>query len=443
MQGPDARTETDPATTEHLTPAAAPDRLPAVDTLRGVAVLGILPMNIYAFAMPFAAYANPLVYGGDTGLDLATWLVNHLLVDQKFMTLFSMLFGAGLVLMQQRADARGVPSRGLYYRRQLWLLLIGAVHAYLLWLGDILFHYALCGMLIYPLRRKSPKTLIVVGSLAVLVALPISTGMGLLFEEVRREALAAEEKVAAGEELSAEEEETRAFWNDMKDFMEPTDEEMTRQVKVHQGSYLDIAAERIPSVFMMHVFMTLTFIVWRVGGLMLIGMALMKLGVFSAARSSRFYRWCVAAGYGVGLPLVAVSAHQLMVHEFDAFYVFRVGGAFNYLGSIAVAFGHLGLVMLACRSGVFAGLRAWLAAVGRMALTNYLAQTLILTTVFYGYGFGLFGQVSRFEQVGFVLGVWILQVGYSPLWLRHFRFGPFEWAWRSLTYGRLQPMSRA
>ena len=426
-----------------LSPAAGPERSPTVDTLRGFALLGILPMNLYAFAMPFAAYGNPLVFGGATGFDFATWVVNHLLFDQKFMTLFSMLFGAGLVLMQQRAEARGTPFRGVYYRRQLWLLVIGAVHGYLLWFGDILFHYALCGLLLYPLRRLSPKTLIVVGSLVLSIALPISTGMGFFFYDVRRAAVEAEELVAAGEAPSAEQEEMRSFWDELKTFIEPTAEDMTRQVEIHRGSYPDILAERVPTVFMMHTFATLIFIIWRVGGSMLLGMALMKLGVFSAARSARFYRWCVGIGYGLGMPLVALSAYELNAHDFDAFYVFKVGVYFNYFGSIAVAFGHLGLVMLVCRAGVWAAWRARLAAVGRMALSNYLAHSLILTTVFYGYGLGFYGHVGRFAQMGFVVAVWALQLWWSPLWLRHFRFGPFEWVWRSLTYWRLQPMARA
>src|SRR5436305_12829970 len=142
-------------------PVAPAERVTAVDVLRGVALLGILPMNIVAFAWPFAAYFDPTAGGGFEGRDRAIWIVCHLVFDQKMLTIFSMLFGAGLVLMGDRADARGRSLARVYYRRVFWLLAIGAVHAYLIWDGDILFAYAECGLLLYPFRRRSPRTLIV------------------------------------------------------------------------------------------------------------------------------------------------------------------------------------------------------------------------------------------------------------------------------------------
>ena len=431
-----------PAERRPLAPVAELERIDAIDTLRGFAVLGILVMNVYAYAMPFAAYANPLVYGGLTGIDFWTWVATHLLFDQKFMTLFSMLFGAGLILTAQRAELRGITFGRIYYRRQLWLLLIGAAHGYLLWFGDILFHYAFCGMLIYPLRRRSPKTLIITGVLVLLVALPLSTGMGTFMAQLRQKGQEAGALAAKGETLDEEQQELLETWEEMQNMLEPSAEEMARQVKVHRGGYLEILEERAPTVFMMHAFMTFTFIVWRVGGLMLIGMALMKLGVFAAARSARFYLWCVGLGYGGGLPLAAGSAWDLNAHGFDAFYVFKLGVYTNYFGSLAVGFGHLGMVMLVCRSRALPKLRARLAAVGRMALTNYLMHSILMTTVFYGYGLGLYGHVSRFAQMGFVAAVLALELWWSPVWLRRFRFGPFEWLWRSLTYRRPQPMRR-
>ena len=425
-----------------MSPVAGLERLDAVDTLRGFALLGILVMNIYAYAMPFAAYNNPLAYGGATGIDYGTWIVTHLFFDQKFMPLFSMLFGAGLVLMHQRAEVKGVAFRGIYYRRQLWLLVIGAVHGYLLWFGDILFHYALCGLLLYPLRRRSPKTLIVIGALLILVAPPLGTAMGTYMDGMQRAAREAEELAEAGETLDEAQEAARHSWAEMQAMIDPSKEEIARQVAVHRGGYMGIVKERALTVLMMQTFATVFFIIWRVGGLMILGMALMKLGVFSAARSDRFYRRCIGLGYGIGLPLAAASAHHLSAHEFHFSYVARIGGYYNYFGSLAVAFGHLGVVMLICRRAALSKLRARLAAVGRMALTNYLMQTILLTSVFYGYGFGLYGHVNRFTQMAFVPLVLALQLWWSPVWLQRFRFGPIEWLWRSLTYWRLQAMVR-
>jgi uncharacterized protein len=425
-----------------LSPVAGLERLAVVDTLRGFALLGILVMNIYAYAMPFAAYSNPLAYGGATRIDYGTWIATHLFFDQKFMTLFSMLFGAGLILMHQRAEAKGAAFGRIYYRRQIWLLVIGSVHGYLLWFGDILFHYALCGLFLYPLRRRSPKTLIVIGTLLLLVAPVLSTGMGTYLDGMQQAAREAEELTEAGESLDEAQEEVLQEWAEMEPLIDPSPEEIARQVEAHRGGYLGILEERAPTYFMMQTLGTLVFVIWRVGGLMILGMALMKLGVFSAGRSARFYRWCIGLGYGIGFPLVVASAHQLGAHEFHFSYVFRIGGYYNYFGSLAVAFGHLGVVMLICRKAALSRLRARLAAVGRMALTNYLMHTILLTSVFYGYGLGLYGHVNRFPQMAFVATVLALELWWSPVWLQRFRFGPFEWLWRSLTYWRRQPMVR-
>ena len=432
-----------PTTAARFSPVAERERVDSVDTLRGFSLLGILAMNIYAFAMPFAAYSNPPVYGGSTGINYATWVFTNLFFDQKFMTLFSMLFGAGIVLMSQRAAARGSAIGWLFYRRELWLLLIGLAHGYLLWFGDILFHYAVCGMLIYPLRRRSPRTQIVIG-LCLLSVAPIGgTLIGGFFAQTKKAAAEAEALIAAGEELDEAQEASRKAWEEIRNFVEPPAEEIERQVEVYRGGYWEIVKERAPVVFSLQTFLTLTFIIWRAGGLMVIGMALMQLGVFSAQRSRRFYLWCVGLGYGLGLPICVLSAHQLTAHDFDTFYLFKVGGHYNYVGSLLVSCGHLGLLMLICRSGALPKIRARLAAVGRIALTNYLMQTVLLTTLFNGYGLGLYGHLDRFQQMGCVVAVLALELWWSPIWLRHYRFGPFEWVWRSLTFWRRQPMTRS
>ena len=182
--------------------------------------------------------------------------------------------------------------------------------------------------------------------------------------------------------------------------------------------------------------------IWRVTALMLLGMALMKTGVLAAEKSAGFYRNMLLVAYGVGLPLTVFSAFDLKAHGFDMTYASGVGGIANYLGSIIVGLGHVALVMLLIKSGFASKLLRRFAAVGRMALSNYLMHSVILTTVFYGYGFGLYGSVPRVQQMGIVVAVIVLQLIYSPWWLARFRFGPFEWLWRSLTYWQRQPMRR-
>jgi uncharacterized protein len=175
---------------------------------------------------------------------------------------------------------------------------------------------------------------------------------------------------------------------------------------------------------------------------MLLGMALMKLGILSGDRSTDFYRRMALFGYGLGLPLAILSAVMLETHRFDPLFVARYGGIPNYFGSILVAMGHIGAVLLIVRSGALRAVVSRFAAVGRMALSNYLAQSLIMTSLFYGYGLGLYGTVPRVWQQALVVVVIALQLLVSTWWLKRFHFGPAEWLWRSLTYGQRQPMRR-
>lgn len=426
-----------------LEPVAEPERITAVDTLRGFALCGILVMNIIAFALPDAAYGNPPVAGGFAGADFVAWLTSHLFFELKMMSIFSMLFGAGLVLMGERAEARGGTPLRIYYRRVGWLLVIGLAHAYLIWYGDILFFYAVCGLLLYPFRRRSPKVLITVGLLVTMVAIPIGIAFSANITQVKQKAAEAEAALAAGQaqqELPPDLRNALAAWKEMRPTFEPTPAEIAQDIKTYRGSYSEIFKHRAPVLFMFQTVFFVAFFLWRIAGLMLLGMGLMKLGVFSAKRSRRFYTFCVILGYGIGFPLIAYGARALIAHQFAADYVFGAGLIFNYVGSLLVALGHVGGVMLVYQARLLNWLTARLAALGRMALTNYLSHSLICTTLFYGYGFGLFGSINRAGLLGVVVAIWIFQLVVSPWWLRRFRFGPAEWVWRSLTYWRRQPM---
>ena len=422
-----------------LSPIAANERFVSIDVLRGVAVLGILVMNIYGFAMPLVAYGNPLALGGTEPHNLGTWFFTHILFDLKFLSIFAMLFGAGLVVMSSRAESRGTQFGRIYYRRQFWLLLLGAIHGYLIWWGDILFLYAAIGMLVYFFRSRGPRTLIIVAVLILPMPLLLDHGVAINVDRAIVKVTEIEELQASGTELSDEQTKALKDWEGMRQFMAPTDEDVQADLDAYRGGYLEIVEHRAPIVLMLQVFLTLFFGIWRVGALMMIGMALLKLGVLSGERSVGFYRNMMLAGYLVGLPLTIFSASDLYAHQFDPLYVFRVGGIANYWGSVIVAFGHIGLVMLIVKTGALQKLMARFAAVGRMALTNYLMHSVILTTVFYGYGFGLYGSIPRFWQMGFVVAVIGLQLMLSPWWLSRYRFGPLEWLWRSLTYRKRQP----
>ena len=175
---------------------------------------------------------------------------------------------------------------------------------------------------------------------------------------------------------------------------------------------------------------------------MLVGMGLFKLGVFSAARSNRFYWSLLLGGVMIGVPLILIGYQRNVEAGFSADVTMFLNSQYNYIGSIFMAMAWVGLVILIVKAGALKMATGALAAVGQMALTNYLMQTIICTTIFYGHGLGLFGRFNYLEQIYFVLGVWIVELLWSPWWLKRFRFGPFEWLWRSLTYWRLQPMRR-
>lgn len=410
-----------------LGPTTQADRIDAIDTLRGVALLGIFVMNIPIFAFTGTAFFNPPAGGGFDGLDYLTWLVSHLLFDMKMMAIFSMLFGAGVALMAERLDATGRNPAAVHYRRMLWLLAIGMVHAYLIWFGDILVTYALIGMMVYPLRKLRIKWLLLIAGLLFPVGMALSGLQQLLFETMR----------------SAESGGMADAWKEMSIMFYPTEASLEDERQKILGGFFARALAQMPDVIMMQTWVFAMFTLWRVSALMLLGMALHKAGVFRAARSTRFYATMLAAGATGGGGLVGAGVLINHANDFDPVAFFGVVGWFNYLGSVGVALAWVALVMLLCKSGAMAWLRHALASVGRMAFTNYLSQSLIGAFIFYGWGLGYFGQFSRAELVPFILGVWAFQLILSPLWLSRFRFGPMEWLWRSLTYWKLEPLRRA
>jgi uncharacterized protein len=398
-------------------PVGAGERISSIDVLRGFAVLGILIMNVQSFSMIEAAYVNPTAYGDLTGLNRLVWSLSHVLADSKFISIFSMLFGAGIVLMAGRLEARGVEPGAVNTRRNLWLMVLGLLHAYLLWYGDILFKYAVCGLIVFSGRKASARRLLIVG----LVIFGVASLLSLL----------------SGLTMSYWPEENRV--ESMRNWA-PSAPEVDEEVAAYRGSWIQQMAFRIPAAFFLQTFLLIFRTGWQVCGLMLIGMAYFKLGILSAVRSRRLYLLMMAAGFGAGFPLVIVGMQKQFAAHWSFAYSMFMGSQYNYWGSLLVASGYVGMVMLVCKSGVLGGLRRRLAAVGRMALSNYLLETVICTAIFYGHGLGLYGRVERKHQILIVFAVWGLLIVVSPLWLRHFRFGPFEWLWRSLTYGRRQPM---
>lgn len=409
-------------------PIAVGERFQSIDTLRGVAVLGILPMNVLTgFALVTAAFMNPAVSGGFHGTNFWIWVVTHILLDMKMMTIFSMLFGAGMIVMTDRADARRASAAAVYYRRTGWLLLIGFLHAYVLWFGDILFSYALCGLLLFLARKWSPAVLITLGVALTFVGAILFFGIGLLLGFVRE----------------SDPESWNQFWPDMRAGFDPTPQQFADEVEARGGSVPGLLLWNASQTLMMQLVFMPLFGLWRLLGVMLIGAGLMKLGVFAAKRSNAFYAAMIAVGYAIGFSLIILGMRGGLRAGFDVVYVHMWGLNANYFGSLFVALGHVGLVMLVCRLGLLTAARQSLACVGRMALTNYLTQTLICMFIFSAWGLGLFERFDRTQLMLIVFGIWGLQILWSPIWLAHFRFGPAEWLWRTLTYWKRQPMRLA
>jgi uncharacterized protein len=336
------------------------------------------------------------------------------------MSIFSMLFGAGIVLMTSRAEATGRGSASVHYRRMGWLILFGLLHAHLLWYGDILYFYGMCGLAAWLFRKLPAWILIPVGLALILMGTLISLGLGVLMSQAPPEQLQGQMQGWA-----------------------PDTEMIQKELDAYRGGWLDQAAHRSILALVFETIVFVFFISWKAGGLMLVGMGLYKLGVFSARLSTGVYIGLAVLGYGIGLPAIAYGIGENETHGWTMMYSqWGAGMQFNYWGSLFVALGHISVVMLLCKASSLSAITRPLAAVGQMALTNYLMQTIICTTIFYGHGFGLYGSVDRPVMMAVVAGVWAVQLIWSPLWMARFRFGPFEWLWRTLTYWKLQPIRR-
>jgi uncharacterized protein len=425
-------------------PVEGAERVGSVDVIRGVALMGILAMNIVNFGWPGMVYSIPIAAPEYGQGDMILWGLNHMIFDTKMMTLFSMLFGAGLVLMTDRATVRGAKPGWIYYRRVFWLLIIGLAHAYLVWDGDILVMYASCGFLLYPLRKFSAKTLIITGVCLNLLCLPLLFGFrtaGVTY--MRRTAERVEAQSKAGEKPTDWDKKVADGWKEMSKNELPKREDFLKDIATYRGTYAGIVQDRAKNLIWGETFGFLFFGWWFAGGRMLIGMGLMKLGVFAAERSKKAYLRMMAIGYGIGLPvLIFDTLHEslngffldrMLWHMLEGWPLVAV------FGSLAVVFGHIGLVMLLWKTNSLTWLTRRLGAAGRMALSCYLFDSIACSTIFYGYGFDFYASLHRPLLYAIVVTIWTAQLLVCPLWLEHFRYGPAEWLWRSLTYWKLQP----
>ena len=388
------------------------NRIHSLDLLRGFAVLGILIMNITSFSQISMAYMNPKIGAGLEGYNQYFHGFNFIFADTRFMSIFSMLFGAGVVLFTQRIEAKGKRVAALHYKRMFWLLFFGLIHAYFIWVGDILVAYAICGSLVFFFRKKSIRTLFIMA--IILFLIPI------IFNFMNFYGMPADEL-----------ESTFAFFH-------PTTKEIASQTQEMRGSYLEQMPLRMKEALGLQTVVFMLEMFWRASAMMLLGMILYRKGVLSAEKSTTYYKKMMWVGFVPGLILSGISLSQAYASEWNAAYVMNIGANYKFVSGIFMALGYIGLVIWCHKKGVFIKFQNRLRATGRIAFTNYIGMSVICTLIFNGHGLGLFGTLDRLEQFLIVISIWILILIISHLVLKNYRFGPLEWFWRTLTYFSLK-----
>ncbi|MEG0800261.1 MAG: DUF418 domain-containing protein YeiB [Citrobacter sp.] len=371
------------------------ERNVTLDFIRGVAILGILLLNISAFGLPKAAYLNPAWSGSITLSDAWTWAVLDLFAQVKFLTLFALLFGAGLQMLLPRGK-RWIQSR------LTLLVLLGFIHGLLFWDGDILLAYGLIGLICWRLIRDAPsvKSLFNTGVLLYLVGIGVLLLLGVISGSETSRAWTPDASALLYEK----------YWK-----INGGMEAVSNRVDMLSNSLLALGAQYG----------------WQLAGMMLLGAALMRSGWLKGQYSLRHYRrtgvLLVATGIAINLPAIMLQWHLEWAYRWCAFLLQaprELSAPFQTVGYAALMFGFW--PQLSRFKIVIA-----IACVGRMALTNYLLQTLICTTLFYQ--FGLFMQFDRLTLLYFVIPLWAVNLFFSVIWLRFYRQGPVEWLWRQLT----------
>lgn len=416
------------------------ERLHSLDTTRGFAVMAILLMNIWGFGVPWEAYANPNAHGGMDGWNLTSWFVSSVVFEGTARGLFSLLFGAGFILMLNRLEKLGMKGMDIYTRRLGWLLLFGLFHGYiLLWTGEILFKYAVMGFILLAFRSAKPKTLLILT--VVLLLLDIArfqffTQTNMV--EVRDKATISQTLKDAGTALTETQEDDIEAWVKMQ---MPFDQEIVDEdLKGYQGSYSDsfkLSIKWMPilakSLFTNGIFDILV--------MFFIGVALMKLGFWQKGFTTQNLWLMVLIGYGIGLSARYYYIQAEIAADFDI-YSRMAYQEFSNVWRILVTIGHLGLLTLFCRSGMLMFLQKAVGNVGRMALTNYISQTVLASVFFYGAFMGNYAKLERVELWYVVVAIWAFNIIFSNLWLKLYYYGPLEWLWRALTYGEFPKMKR-
>lgn len=423
-----------------LAPVRSDERIFALDTIRGFGLLGILLMNICDFGLAYPAYFIPLTgAGGASTVNVFTWCFMTVFADGKMRAIFSLSFGASVYLLVNRLSRKGVAAEAadIHYRRMLWLMLFGIIHAYLIWSGDILYYYAVVGLLLYPLRKLSPKILLITAGVLMLVVTSANGYNIIHWKQLQRQFAQVDADEKAGKKLTDEQESIKREWKETLDLYIPPADDLRKDTEAHLGGYFKKVAHCASRVYKNHSNPFYSPFWGDFLIMMLAGMAFLKLGVLSGDCSYKFYVWMAALSFAIGIPAQAVAAWWTATHHFtmDSW----TPSDLTYEIGRFTAFGYIAVILLIVKSGTLQRVTRTLAKVGQMAFSNYILTSVICVMIFDVPGGGLFNKLQRYQLYVVVVLIWAVLLLFSSLWLRQFRFGPLEWVWRSLTYWKKQP----
>jgi uncharacterized protein len=424
-----------------LAPIDKNERIFSLDILRGFVLCGILLMNIVGYGL-WGAYRDPTVAGGADGWNLRSWEITTMFFEGTMRGLFSLLFGVGMFVLTDRLEKKGagVKVADIYFRRTLWLIFFGLVHGYLLlWGGEILFSYGIMGLLIFSFRKMSPKKLTAIAIFLMCCGSLWDYADHRSNLKMVENAAIAKKYTTEGKPLTKELKDAEKKWNEKLDERSP--EFLNDKIQHFRQGYFQVVAFLAPFNKEGDMLDPYRWDPWDVLSMMLLGIALFKWKVLTAERTYKFYGWMAVIGYAIGLSINYYELRIVLDSNFS-FTAFSQATLTYYWGRLFTAMGHVGLIMIFSKLPILGRFKKAIAAVGKMALTNYLMHSVICMFVFTGAGFGLFGQLERHQLYYVVFSIWIFQLIISPIWLNYFRFGPAEWLWRTLTYLKRQPMRK-
>jgi uncharacterized protein len=412
------------------TEPASLQRLTCLDVLRGVAVMGILVMNINNWGFGRPGYWNAAAIGGAEGLDLAVWWIDTVLAADKMRGLFSIMFGASTLLVIQRAMAKSESPAKVHYARMITLLVLGYLHYALVWRSDILVLYACCGLLLFLFHKLSPRALWAWAGVFFIAAV-VPTALSLL--PVGLAGYGLIDNPPAG---------LLEAFREINLVVGPHSPQTAADLALHRSGYAELFHSRVVDHTFDRFFMVVDEGAETVS-LMLIGMALFKQGMLTGEWPNAPYRRWAWIGLGLGLAGNIVLAIWQLREGMNGYAVLTSHILWSMPFDFAMSVGYAALVIAWVKANGPSRAIDRVAAVGRMAFTNYLMTSIIMTSIFYGYGLGLTGKLGRAELFLLVLGMWGLMIAWSKPWLDRHLYGPFEWLWRSLARGRMQPMRKS